>query len=337
MRGMSHEQLREVLGQLEQAGEDHARWHEAFTRALVCRLPAGPADLDEGSHRLCRFGDWYYERSPAVLRTHAAFLAMESEHRHMHAVATRMLRASAAGAPVAAADFDDYSAARQRLRIELDALRQAVAGLLGSRDPLTGAHRRTDLLVDLREALELARRGIQDSCIAFMDLDRFKAVNDRHGHRVGDEVLGGAIRFVLEHLRPFDRVYRYGGDEFLISMPGTDLATGRQVIERVRVGLARVTLARCASKPIRVTASFGIALLDVYASIEESIDNADRALLAAKATGRNRSCCWDPAATIAASPPVPEPRVLELDLEPPPAAVASGPIRPSRRRRDRLS
>jgi len=69
------------------------------------------------------------------------------------------------------------------------------------------------------------------------------------------------------------------------------------VIERMREGLGTLPLARAGATPIYVTASFGVAQLDPDLSVEESVENADRALLAAKATGRNRACCWDPAAT----------------------------------------
>jgi diguanylate cyclase (GGDEF)-like protein len=336
---MNPEQLRDVLEQLERAGEDHARWHDNFTRTLVCRLSADSPELGEDGHRHCRFGQWYYDRSPAELRAHPAFLAMEAEHRRMHAVAARILRASAATGIVTEADFDEYSDARAKLRLELESLRQSIGGLLGNRDPLTGAHRRADLLADLREALALARRSVSNYCIAFMDLDRFKAVNDTHGHRVGDEVLAGAVRYVTGHLRPFDKVYRYGGDEFLISMPGTDLMAGRAVIERIREGLARVTLARRGAKRVRITASFGIAPLEADASIEESIDNADRALLAAKATGRNRSCCWDRAAVMSIPLPAPrqEPRSMELDLGPSAPRAVLADVTPSRTRRGRPS
>jgi diguanylate cyclase (GGDEF)-like protein len=130
-----------------------------------------------------------------------------------------------------------------------------------------------------------------------MDLDRFKPVNDTYGHRAGDQLLAAAVRFVMEHLRPFDKVFRYGGDEFMICMPGADLAGGRAVIERIREGLGAVPLARAGATPIYVTASFGIALLDPDLSVEECIENADRALLASKAAGRNRATTWDPSAT----------------------------------------
>ena len=297
MFSMEPASLRHMLGELEQVCHDHAQWHQRFARTVVCRLPPHPDDLSEDACRKCNFGQWYYKHPPAKLRDHPSFAAMEAEHERLHRAAARMLRAVAGDAPVVPGDFDEYIRAQDQLRLELDSLKHEIEGFLSNRDTLTGAHRRVDLLTDLRESHELARRNVQDCCIAFMDLDRFKPVNDTYGHRVGDQLLAAAVRFVMEHLRPFDKVFRYGGDEFLIAMPGADLAAGRAVIERIREGLGAMPLAKAGAVPVFATASFGIALLDPDVSVEESIENADRALLAAKATGRNRACCWDPAAT----------------------------------------
>lgn len=294
MLPMDAGRLRQLLDELERAADAHERWHEAAGKAVVCRLPPDPRDLAEGSHRECEFGRWYHEEPPRELRDHPAFAAMALEHERVHRVAARVLRAAAAGAPVAPGDFDEYVEARQRLGLELDSLRRELSGLLERRDVLTGAHRRSDLLAELRELRELSRRGIQSCCIAFMDLDHFKAINDTHGHRAGDEVLAAAVAFVMTHLRPFDKVFRYGGDEFLICMPGADLVAGRAVIERIREGLSVLSITTAGGLAIGMTASLGIASLDPGCSVKESIDRADRALLAAKTAGRNRACRWQP-------------------------------------------
>lgn len=300
MLTMDPTQLRGLLEEIERACHDHVRWREDLGRAVACRLPTDPQDIAEDAHRRCAFGEWYYRHPPAALREHPSFVAMEVEHKRLHRVAGRILRAAGDGNAVDPRDFDEFLVASGQLQLELDSLKHEIEAFLANRDALTGAHRRLDMLPELRESLDLVKREVQACCIAFMDLDLFKPVNDAHGHRVGDEVLANAVAFVLGHLRPFDKVYRYGGDEFLISMPGVDLAAGRAVIERIREALATTVLARDGATPIRTTASFGIAQLDPDLGVEEAIDNADRALLTAKAAGRNRVCVWDPGATTAA-------------------------------------
>jgi len=290
--------LQKSLEQLEQALHDHARWHDDLIRSIVCRLPCDPNDLDELAHRHCRFGRWYYEQAPVELREQPAFAAIEAEHKRLHQVAAQMLREAATGTPVSRAGYDDLVAGCERLHLELDSLRHAIAGALRDRDALTGAHGRVEMLPTLREWRELARRNVQQCCIAFMDLDHLKEINDRHGHVVGDQVLAGVVRHVTEHLRPYDKVFRYGGDEFLISLPGADLAIGQKVIGHIREQIAGTPIvASPAGHPIATTASFGLALLEPDISVEDSIDRADKALLVAKAAGRNRVCSWDPAVT----------------------------------------
>ena len=296
MLGLDASRLLQLLEELQEASEAHERWQRQIGRAVLCRLPPDPRDLRDDSHLNCAFGRWYHRHPPSDLRDHPTFAAMAVEHERLHRVAARVMRSTASGAPVAPQDFDEYVGARERLMLELDSLRHEIGVVLESRDTLTGAHRRFDLLGELRHCLDLSRRGVQSCCIAFMDLDHFKSVNDTHGHPVGDGVLAGAVGFVMKHLRPFDKVFRYGGDEFLVCMPGADLESGHAVIERVREGLAALPLGPQGGPTVHMTASFGVALLDPACSVEESIGRADRALLAAKTAGRNRACVWETAA-----------------------------------------
>jgi diguanylate cyclase (GGDEF)-like protein len=130
-----------------------------------------------------------------------------------------------------------------------------------------------------------------------MDMDNFKTINSNYGHPMGDQVLATSVRHVMSQLRPYDSVFRYGGDEFLISLPNADLQITQTVIDRILEGLATLALATDRPKSISTTASFGITQLDPDVSVEESINRADMALYAAKTSGRNRSCVWDPSMT----------------------------------------
>jgi diguanylate cyclase len=290
--------LRNTLEQLEQATHDHAEWHENILRTIVCRLPFDLKDLEKSAHLHCLLGRWYYERAPAELWGQPTFAAIGAEHECVHRIAGQLLGELATDEPVTGADFDNLIAGSARLRLELDSLREKIQGALRNRDALTGAHGRTEMLPELREWHELAQRGIQKCCIAFMDLDQLKTINDTYGHQAGDEVLAGAVRYLTKHLRPYDKVFRYGGDEFLISLPGADLAIGQAVIKHVREGLAsRPLVAGPGGNALHATASFGLALLDPDVTVEDSIERADQALLLAKAAGRNRAISWDSAVT----------------------------------------
>lgn len=290
--------LRKMRKHLQQATQEHSNWHEAIIRLLVCRLPCDPADLDGDAHRHCRFGQWCREQAPSELCEQPTFATIVAQHERQHESAATLLRQVLAQEPVSAEDYDEFAEGHLRLQLELDTLRHEIQGALRSTDALTGAYGRVEMLPELREWHELARRDVQQCCIAFMDIDHLKEINDVHGHSVGDQVLSEAVRRVTDDLRPYDKVFRYGGDEFLISLPGVDLAAAEKVMQRTRRCLSGARLAVAADgAPIHTSASFGLAMLDPDVRVEESIDRADKALLLAKAAGRNRVMTWDPAVT----------------------------------------
>ena len=279
--------------ELQGAIRHHAEWHRRLIRTLVCRLPSEPDDGQVEPHRACGFGQWHYHQAQHDLRGRPEYASIEAAHRRLHRLAAQLLLEMAGRESVSIGAFDQFVAESHGCASSSIRCATRCRSALRSRDALTGAYRRIEILPALREARELGARGVQPSCVAFMDLDRFKDVNDSHGHGVGDEVLAGAARYVAAHLRTYDRVFRYGGDEFLMLLPGTD-PEGAHLVDRLRAGLAGVTLGTTpAGAPIRVTASFGVTPLGADLTVEECIDRADKALLLAKAAGRNRVVCWD--------------------------------------------
>jgi diguanylate cyclase (GGDEF)-like protein len=108
-------------------------------------------------------------------------------------------------------------------------------------------------------------------------------------------VLATVVRYASAHLRPYDRVFRYGGEEFLLCMPDADLLAGQQIVDRIRTELASIGHEADGKPAFHVTVSFGLALLDPDVPVEEAIDRADKALYVAKHAGRNRTVLWDPA------------------------------------------
>lgn len=177
--------------------------------------------------------------------------------------------------------FNEDSGYREALRriVELE-------HLSGS-DALTGmCNRRTGELA-IQSRLQQLRETSWPLSLLFVDVDRFKAVNDTHGHGVGDEVLGHVARGIRGTIRESDLVVRWGGDEFVVASAAATPAQLERVAERVRVMVA-ASEARLHELAVRATVSVGATLAHAGDSIETLVARADEAMYLSKAAGGNR-------------------------------------------------
>lgn len=175
-----------------------------------------------------------------------------------------------------------------------DSLREASAALeeAAMTDTLTGLRNRRYLMEQLKkESLRGDRQG-EYFALAILDIDFFKAINDRFGHEAGDVTLAHVARAIQASIRGYDICGRWGGEEFLIVLPDTNLADAWRVVERVREAITEISLdcleQEDQSSP-QVTASIGLAVHQPGESYSAALDRADTALYAAKANGRNRT------------------------------------------------
>lgn len=294
MFNISQDELQGVLLQLEQAIYNHNQWYESLIRTMVCNLPYDRRDVSKDAHRECRFGQWYYDRAPTALLEHPGFVAMGVSHMRMHQMAASLLSGHAHKQPVPMFEYDHFSNALQELRLQIQTLKREFENMLYNRDPLTGADSRIGMLTKLREMQELVKRGIQQCCLALMDLDHFKPINDTYGHLAGDHALSETASYVMGHIRPYDKLFRYGGDEFLVLLQNTDMEQGLKKIELMQKAIAKNPLDFEGKKIINVTVSFGITLLYPDVPVEESLERADKALYAAKSANGNCTRAWSP-------------------------------------------
>jgi diguanylate cyclase (GGDEF)-like protein len=151
-------------------------------------------------------------------------------------------------------------------------------------DPLTGLLNRKSLIDRFNEIAQQALLGDSWVSVVACDLDHFKAINDAHGHQRGDEVLRDASHVLRMQLRSFELLYRLGGEEFLVVLPGLSLGEGRDVAER-----ARAAVERACPGGLELTASMGVAAArGADISYDTLFNAADAALYEAKRLGRNR-------------------------------------------------
>jgi diguanylate cyclase (GGDEF)-like protein len=295
MHGIARSELQGMLEQLDHAIRGHQEWYEALARSFICRLPIDPAGMAADAHRRCTFGRWYYSQTSERLRNHPAFAAMERQHQEMHDLASKLMREAAGGGAVAAADYDHFTQRMAAFRLDLETLRSELEIALGNLDPLTGANNRIGMLSWLRAQHELVRRDVLSCSLAMIDLDHFKRINDRYGHQVGDAVLATVSHYVLDHIRPYDKLYRYGGEEFLLCMQGVDADASLGLVDRLRMGLATTPIAVDHGE-VLCHFSCGVAQLEADVSVEKAIEHADKAMYAAKSRGRNCTQRWESAA-----------------------------------------
>jgi diguanylate cyclase (GGDEF)-like protein len=159
----------------------------------------------------------------------------------------------------------------------------------GLRDPLTGAANRKQLEEQLHAEMSFARRHGAELSVVMVDVDRFKSVNDRYGHLVGDAVLKHVARTLTSTVRTEDLVARFGGEEFVVVARATSQVGAGQLAERLRAAIERAPLV-LDGYVVSVTASFGVASYRAEGtpSLTTLLGKADERLYRAKVTGRNR-------------------------------------------------
>ena len=154
-------------------------------------------------------------------------------------------------------------------------------------DPLTGLHNRRYMTQAIEQEKLRFKRTQRPFTLVISDIDHFKGVNDNYGHECGDEVLKQVSRTLRGLLRDQDHIARWGGEEFLMMLPETNLKGASAVADRIRLAVAE-TDTRCSDHEVKVTMTFGVAEFRNIVSVDEIIRNADSALYDGKEAGRNR-------------------------------------------------
>jgi diguanylate cyclase (GGDEF)-like protein/PAS domain S-box-containing protein len=161
---------------------------------------------------------------------------------------------------------------------------------LASKDSLTGLYNRRYFTDMSSKILELARRNLHNTSIVMLDIDRFKNINDIYGHQVGDEVIVLISNLLKKNTRSSDINCRFGGEEFIILLPKTNILGALAIAEDLRALIEDSEIKLQNSEVVKFTSSFGVSEINLNSdkSIEDSIKRADKALYRAKNSGRNR-------------------------------------------------
>jgi diguanylate cyclase (GGDEF)-like protein len=271
------EQLKKlIMPELVQLGHmNPGRWHAIAQNYLDLGMADGPIELD----------GFIYKRQVAT------------DHSLLYQVLAGALLALLLLGAVAWR----FARLTRKLRLEVKRRQQAEQELrnsnlqlerLANTDRLTGQWSRLKIEELTHNEIKRAERYDFPLALVFLDIDRFKSVNDLYGHDVGDCVLTGVAHRIKSHLRDSDSLCRWGGEEFIILMPHTDLDQACLIAEKLRALLAAEPL----TGTIGVTASFGVAQWQSGQSLGELVHCADLMLYRAKKLGRNRVERFSPCA-----------------------------------------
>lgn len=168
-----------------------------------------------------------------------------------------------------------------------NALQYEHALRIALKDPLTGVSNRASMSAHLKHHISLVQRQLTPLTLLVIDVDRFKSVNDRYGHIVGDVVLTSVAQRIVSCTRTSDGVFRYGGEEFVVVLPSTPCDGAVLLAERICAEVESMTIDALPASA-RVTVSIGVAHYRPGESQVELLKRADDSLLAAKRAGRNR-------------------------------------------------
>lgn len=285
-------ELQEIVEELGHAAEETARWLALFHRSAVCKIEPDPGLIVEAAHEGTRFGRWYAERQGSGVFDQEAFQVLAATHEalfnHVGILARRAWRDDKVPVGEYDALVDKIEAFDDQSRRLAKAFRAALSDL----DPLTGVQTRGNMERDLRREQQRALRTAQPCCLALVDIDHFKNVNDNHGHLIGDKVLGLVTRMLEDSLRPYDSIYRFGGEEFLVCLPDTGPEEARLVLERIRKKIGAMKIDLGTTETLTVTVSVGVAQMAPRRPIEEITERADKALYVAKSSGRDQVRVW---------------------------------------------
>lgn len=159
---------------------------------------------------------------------------------------------------------------------------------LALHDALTGIPNRRAMNMYLQHEIIRAKRSSSPLSFVLCDIDKFKLINDKLGHDVGDEILIGVSQLLRENIRKQDLVARWGGEEFLFALPETDIDSAVKVADTIRMRLSKASFTVNDNNPVSITGSFGVSVINEDFDLDSAISNADKALYEAKYSGRNK-------------------------------------------------
>lgn len=281
-------EIDQIILRIEQGLDEHAQWVKLWHSRAICHLPFPDGFQDENGHEKCEFSAWFNSQKKSEWLHQLDYDNISAVHKTMHKEAVILSKKIMGGEAVSEQDYYRFMNAEWSFSNQLLTLKDKVSRLQISFDPLTGIFNRQAMMPILMQEHAYVVRDDKHCCLAMADLDHFKNVNDTHGHSAGDQVLKSVVEFFRTNLRPYDALFRYGGEEFLFCLPNTDLTSGAKLLNRLRSDLFNKPIQIKENEIISISISMGITQMKAEIPVDQAVDNADAALYDAKKGGRNQ-------------------------------------------------
>lgn len=293
MKFNSSEAIDHIIHMIEQGLEEHSKWMKLWNSRAICHLPFPQDYLEKTAHQECEFAKWFNSCFSEEWLHQTDYESIKSVHKTMHDEAKMLAEKIEQNESIAEEDYYRFVNSEWNFSQRLQRLKDKITRLHISFDPLTGIFNRQAMMPILLQEQAYIERDKKQCTLAMADLDYFKKINDNFGHANGDVVLKKIAGYLRSNLRPYDALFRYGGEEFLFCLPNTDLDTGRLLLDRIRSDLERMPIKLTDGNEIFITVSIGVTKMLSTVTAEEGIDMADQALYQAKAAGRNCIAIWE--------------------------------------------
>lgn len=282
-------ELSDFVDRLDAAVEAHMEWSRRLLRCAVLRVSPGDDVLSAEAHRLCRFGRWFqsaYAQFEALDADAAAAIA--HEHEAMHAAVRAICDAVLKGQPGSAEALDTFERTQRAFIDQLAHVKTLALATAVRHDALTGLPMRYGIERDFALCRADALRHGERLWVLMLDIDHFKAVNDRYGHPAGDAVLVHFAQTLRKQLRKSEPLYRFGGEEFLVLLRTEDAAQALRAAERLRAAVARSPATLPDGRSLSVSFTAGLAPVGAEEELSTAVARADAALYRGKEAGRDR-------------------------------------------------
>lgn len=281
---LNPDEIQEFAAHVEHARLDHIHRLNLFNEQLIFNTTNQISFHDSS---VCSFGQWYASFQNEELKnnviSHIGIL-----HEKLHKQASLLLNKKGHNDPLTAHEYQIFIDFQEQFVSALESLYNSVVSTKYGIDYLTKLPNRKLSQLILEKDYAMFERNKEEYCIAIVDIDHFKKVNDTYGHLAGDQVLQLIARIFSAGLRKYDSVCRYGGEEFIFILPKTDIVEAEKTMNRIRTEIQNHSIHLNDEENINVTCSFGLSKFTNGESLETTIDKADKALYLAKENGRNQ-------------------------------------------------